>query len=395
MKSYHIALESFSSMALDQPTSDRLTYKSAAMEAVTGADSGMVLDKLYRNMTARSTINFGKIPESQGDLTKFVHYRTIKSTLSLLNRQLAEYKIVELEQSQLLHDNIIRLHEDFAYGFKVDSQFLKTTYNTMVYSLVEMLNLCNVVYVDMLKAQAEGRQFDYKPYSDLLLTQNVARFNEMVKSGEWSTMMLSIRKDAKNLISVVYDGSYNDKGSLLHTLAGITGTVGIPGLALHGLANSKVAKASMAARGDTNVNISDLTAAAKAGWTKVTSTTGGKIGIAIVIIIAVLFIIRQITFAIFRGAYKLDDMIDDQNKILKAHIDNYYDANDASKAPEKQRAMYERLAGIQEGIRTKILKGDAEGRKAMKESNAKDFSASAMRNDPVSTEDASDEVSLG
>lgn len=125
---YKIAYESISVMMNDQDPSERMQYRSAAMEAITGPDAGMVMDRLYQNLMTRSGINFGKIPESMGDVSKFTKHRTLTSTMSLLENQMAEYNIKELKLARDLHNCLLQCKEDFAYGFKVDSQFLKTTY---------------------------------------------------------------------------------------------------------------------------------------------------------------------------------------------------------------------------------------------------------------------------
>ena len=78
---------------------------------------------------------------------------------------------------------------------------------------------------------------------------------------------------------------------------------------------------------------------------------------------------------------KLNDVLDDQEKMLKAHIDNYADPSGTSKSLEKQKHMYETLAGLQDNIRTHILKSDAEGRKMLRESNSKDFTIAAFQKD--------------
>jgi len=249
----------------------------------------------------------------------------------------------------------------------------------MVYSLCEILNLCDVIYIDMLKAGAEGRHFDYKPYDELLLVQNVEKFVGMIRSGEWSSMMLTIRKDAKNLINVVY----NDSGDgLAHTLGGIVGTVGIPGAVFVAAkpAATKLAEASGEALG-----MKHFASAIKTGTTNAFKSTWsrwyGKIGIVILAIISVLLLIRTLVFIFYRGAYKLNDVLDDQEKMLKAHIDNYADPSGTSKSLEKQKHMYETLAGLQDNIRTHILKSDAEGRKMLRESNSKDFTIAAFQKD--------------
>ena len=103
--------------------------------------------------------------------------------------------------------------------------------------------------------------------------------------------------------------------------------------------------------------------------------------------------------AFYRGAYKLNDVLEDNERFLKAHMDNYADPSGTSKSLEKQKWMYNQLSGLQDTIRTKILKSDAEGRKLLKESNAKDFSAAAFKADAEAAASAdsgnSDDISIG
>lgn len=375
MKSYQFAMETFASMAMDQPPADRMDYRKAAMEAITGPDAGMVLDNLYKNVMARSSVNFGKIPDSLGELTKFAKYKSIAESISLLERQMGHLNVKELKLTRELHDNLIRLRDDFVYGFKVDSQFLKTTYNTMVYALCEMVNLCSVIYIDMLKCQAEGRPTKPEDYSFLLLVQNVEKFNIMVKSGEWASMVLSIRKDARNLVISVDDATGDS--SLVSAILGIVGTGG-------GLAIGKkylAAGAHAAAYVNNHVyndkiipTLGDYGTAAKnaviAAWKKPL----GKVAIVIGAIIAALFIVRSLIALYWKSIYKLDDVLKDNEALLKAHMDkNAADPSGTTVGAEKQLALYNQLSGLHDNIKTKIMKSDSEGRKALKESNAKDF----------------------
>ena len=381
MKSYQIAMESFASMAIDQPPSERLNYRSAAMEAIAGPDSGMVLDNLYKNVMARSSVNFGKIPDSQGELTRFAKYKSIADSISLLERQMGQLNVKELKATRELHDNLIRLRDDFVYGYKVDSQFLKTTYCTMVYALCEITNLCGVIYIDMLKCQAEGRPYKPEDYSFLILVQNVEKFNGMVKSGEWATMVLSIRKDARNLVISVDSG---DDGNFLSTLSGIIGSGGGLAIAKKYLTPSAQDIATGAGHVITNKkgaiadpHLGDYAKAAGKAFVK--AKLPAKIVVIIGILIAVLFLIRNIIALYWKGVYKLDEVLKDNEALLRAHMDkNAADPSGTTMGAEKQLALYNQLSSLHDGIRTRIMKADSEGRKALKESNAKDFNQSTF-----------------
>lgn len=386
-KSYKIAVEALNAIAADQiKPGDRINYRNMALEAVAGPDSGMVLDSLYKNVMSRASINFGKIPESMGDLTKFTKYKTIADSLTLLHRALNEYNVPELDITQELHDNIIRCREDFVYGFKVDSQFLKTTYNSEVYALCEMINLCDVIYIDMLKSGAEGKQFTYKGYQDLILVQNVKKFNDMVKSGEWSRMVTGIRKDARNLLDVVFSDTNGD-GSMANMAANLKAPIGIFGI--WAAAGYKTAAATA---GGSSVTMGQVASGMGTVVSKIWGSVPGKILIVIVAIIGVLFIVRGLIAVFYKGAYALRDVLDDNERFLKYHMDS--NNGGSYDSLEKQKAMYEALSGLRDKIETKILKSDAEGRKEIKKQNSEELTTD-IYDTPSNHTSANDDFSIG
>ena len=378
MVSYQIALENVNMMMQDQPAVDKLKFRSVAMEAITGPDSGMVMDALYKNVMARASINFGKIPDSMGDLARFARYKTIAESLSLLERQMGDQNIKELKMTRELHDNIIRLTQDFNYGYKADSQFLKTTYCTMVYALCEMINLCAVIYIDKVKCDAEGRPYTPDDYSKLLLVQNVAHFNHMVKSGEWASTMNSIRKDAKGLLGIfmeekgfVVDAKGNNVatnfGSPMSSMLGVLGT---RGTGLAGLGIAALTPAAKRHASSQRPTYDDYKAVAGEAAKKVWNSIPGKFMIAIVGITGILMIIRGLICQFYKATYKVNDMLDDSEQLLRVHMDkNLADATGNSVAYERQKRLYDALSGLHDNIRTKILKSDGEGKKELKTSN--------------------------
>lgn len=394
-KSYAYALESFNEISFDLTPSERYGYRDAAMEALTGPDAGMVLERVYKNIESRASINFGKIPESMGDLTRFARYKTISDTFTLLDRQTTGQKIMELELAHQLHDTIIKCREDFAFGFRTDSQFLKTTYNTMVYSLCELLNLCSAIYVDMLKAVALNKEFTYKPYTDLLLVKNIQKFVDMYKSGEWTNIMTTIRRDPKNmvtLVNVVYGENAgnrlaNDGNSLMNFLVGPGKTLGAIG-AYTAVSAKYAATHTMGPLPTSGPNPAQIVKAGlvdipKAVWTSAMKAKGlggaaAKVAVIAVAIFAALMLVRGLISLFYSGAYKLNDILDDNEKVIKAHMDHNVDLSGNTAARDKQVALYNALSGVQSHMLSKILKSDAAGKKDIKESNKVDFAPSAM-----------------
>ena len=358
--SHQIAMESFQSIMMDLEPQYRMGYVDRAMEAIATPDAGMVLDRIYQSAMVRANINFGKVPESQGDLTKFTRYRTIAENLNLLLRQMGEYGIYEIELTKKLHDTIIKCRDDFAYGYKVDSMFLKTTYQSLVYQLCEMIDLCDCIYIDALKAGAESKPFKPESYKELLLVQNVAKFVKMYETGEWAQTMNTIKKDARNFVmSIETDGNGD---SLSHMLGGIFGTMGIPTVAAGTVLNAAKKTAT-----NGKITSSDIVGAI---WKN--NSKFGRVAVSVTAVIAAVLMMRFLVFQIYKAKYALRDCLDDAEAVLKEHMDRN-DVAGISAGRERQKWLYDRLAARHTKMMKGIMENEANARKNLKESNSVDF----------------------
>jgi len=358
--SHQIAMESFQSIMMDLEPQYRMGYVDRAMEAIATPDAGMVLDRIYQSAMVRANINFGKVPESQGDLTKFTRYRTIAENLNLLLRQMGEYGIYEIELTKKLHDTIIKCRDDFAYGYKVDSMFLKTTYQSLVYQLCEMIDLCDCIYIDALKAGAESKPFKPESYKELLLVQNVAKFVKMYETGEWAQTMNTIKKDARNFMMSIETNGSDD--SLSHMLGGIFGTMGVPTIAAGTVLNAAKKTAT-----NGKITGSDIVGAI---WKN--NSKFGRVAVSVTAVIAAVFMMRFLVFQIYKAKYALRDCLDDAEAVLKEHMDRN-DVAGISAGRERQKWLYDRLAARHTKMMKGIMENEANARKNLKESNSVDF----------------------
>ena len=370
--SFKMAMESFGEISMSLPPEDRMGYRDAAMEAVTGPDTGMVLDRLYKGVNARSGINFGQIPASCGDLTQFAKYKTIVETMALLDRDIGDMKLDILADAHELHDNIIRLKPDFVYGFRMDAQFIKTTYNTMVYALCEILNLCIVVYVDVLKAKVDNKPYRQSmDYANLMIVQNVRRFNQMVKSGEWAQMVAEMKKTKAALGGVTSDSAGGLGGFLIEFMRAFG--AGATALTATGAAMAALKKEGTKLVLDKGPNPKANVTMAQAlseVLRKVWKTIPGKVVMIITSVIAAVMIIRGLICLFWKASYGIRDMLDDQVKLLEANIQS--DQNSAT-ATEKQRKMLDMLSGLRDSIETRILKDDKNGKAEVAKANNEDM----------------------
>lgn len=407
---YTMCMENYRLMSLDQPREDRLHYQQYAMEATTKSakTSGYMLSKLYRSIIGRSGVNFGKVPESKGDITKYMRYELICECLDTLDRMLKQYQVEELQLAHKLIDTLVVLRKDFEYGYKTGNEFLKTTYCTMVFALHQIINICIVIYTDHLIANREGKP--YKSTIDsqnLIVVKNIKDFLRMYESGEWAHIMKGITRDSRELMGEFGQFADSDIGKAAHFIISAASQGGIAYGAVKGVSrlksvyndvDSAVKKAAAVADAGGNPEeiLNGIGKASKAFYDTVnrgrefmfnpvnmrkvqgTFTTKGKIVIIIVAIIAALFIIRNLISLFYKGAYGIRDVINHEEAFLKAHAEAEKE-NGNNFAYAFQSKFLNALIGLRDLIDRRIIKDDATGKKEIAKENREDFSYNNLR----------------
>jgi hypothetical protein len=99
----NLALEAFVDIRNDQPPKDRLHYFDVVLESSEDT-RGTLIQKLYVDIISKSNIDFGKIPDSKGDLTKYEYYNEISESIGALNKLVDSAKSDELAMLNNLFD---------------------------------------------------------------------------------------------------------------------------------------------------------------------------------------------------------------------------------------------------------------------------------------------------
>lgn len=373
---YTMCMENYRLMSLDQPREDRLHYQQYAMEATvkSAKTSGYMLSKLYRSIIGRSGLNFGKVPESKGDITKYMRYELICDCLDTLDRMLKQYQVEELQLAHRLFDTLVILRKDFEYGYKTGNEFLKTTYCTMVFALHQIINICIVIYTDHLVANREGTP--YKSTLDsqnLIVVKNIKDFIKMYESGEWAYIMKGITRDSRELIGEFSQFSDSDMGKALHFVISTAAQGGLVYGAIKGIpriANVKIGKSG-----------ATIGASVADAWSKFATVGHGipaKVLIVVVALIAALFIIRNLISLFYKGAYTIRDVVNHEEAFLKAHAEAEKE-NGNNFAYAFQSKFLNALVGLRDLIDRRIIKDDATGKKEIAKENREDFSYNNLR----------------
>lgn len=321
----------------DQEPKDRLHYREIIMEAIDNSSNpngkATMIQTLYKDILSKSSIDFGKIPDSNGDITKYTYYDQLYKSLEILNKLLSDRTIEELELTNKLHDMIIACRADFEFGYKFDIELIKLVYQSLVLTLHEMINICIVSYVDYLK-DTQNKEFEFKTFKskDLLVVKSLKGIIASYEKGEWQQMMHSFKKDPKGLF-------------------GAGGGATLIGVAIAAPLPLKVIAA----------------------------------------VIGILFAIRGLVYIYFNTSVKIRDYVTIQKSLIDLNIDH---GNDNLSAIEKQRKMSEALSSIAGVIEAKILKTDIAAKKDIHKDNKENYSPAMFKEAQQITKLSNDDIQL-
>lgn len=187
-------------LTLSQEPKDRYKYKKIATEAIigNGPNKGKLVELLYRDVLSKQDLDFGEIPDSKGNITKFKYYENIERCIESLSKLLDPAKVKELQLTIDLRNMIVAERENFEYGFKFNIDLIEVTYNTLVMTLMELINICIYAYVDYLK-DVKNIDFDFKVFkkNSLVVIKAASQVVNSYKKGDWGKMMLQFKKATK------------------------------------------------------------------------------------------------------------------------------------------------------------------------------------------------------
>jgi len=151
---------------------------------------GFIVTKVYN-------INFGKIPDSRGDITKIPNYDMMKDCLEILKQILEAYKqktdAVDTINEAL--QNMIDRKELFMQAYRMDVELPIITYNTLALSIVNAISLLITAHIEFIKLPNDSGYniaFDSASKSrsqDSLLFKNLKEFNKMCQNKEFNKII--------------------------------------------------------------------------------------------------------------------------------------------------------------------------------------------------------------
>ena len=152
-------------------------------------------DKIYQKITMNITdIDFGSIPDSEGDITKIENYELLVDALQDLEDLYTNEQ--DLTQINVVKDAIENVKANkglFIKAFAAKADFPMTTYNTVVLSIVASITFLISATIEDPKTKNLNLAIDSAVLkgnsNDKLLLDNLVKFNKLCKDKNFSKFM--------------------------------------------------------------------------------------------------------------------------------------------------------------------------------------------------------------
>ena len=353
--SNEIILEAFQEMQADQIGRDKIGYVDAAMEAIANPSAqATIMNKLFKETQKIDEIDFGKIPDSKGDITKYVYYDQLYDSIELINELMKGNQTENIVAMNKLHQILLNARADFVFGFKVNNYIVTSMYKVMVANLHEMIDICIVDVTEYIRNNL-NMSMDKKSMKKVRwVTSNVKNFIKMYESGQWNTLIKYMRTNASKK---AYEAmALEAEGDVLPQQKSALDLMNM------GTSAFNKFKSGITSAGDLIKQAPDAFKAASAPVK----------GLAIVgIIISALMIIRAGIKYFFLGVANISKNLRNQAALLKSATKS--DSEDQTGYGFRKKIL-NTMEKVSDVIDYKILKMEKEASKDMAESNRNEFS---------------------
>ena len=350
-----IILEAFQEMQADQIGRDKIGYVDAAMEAIANPSAqATIMNKLFKETQKIDEIDFGKIPDSKGDITKYVYYDQLYDSIELINELMKGNQTENIAAMNKLHQILLNARADFVFGFKVNNYIVTSMYKVMVANLHEMIDICIVDVTEYIRNNL-NMSMDKKTMKKVRwVTSNVKNFIKMYESGQWNTLIKYMRTNASKK---AYEAmALEAEGDVLPQQKSALDLMNM------GTSAFNKFKGGITAAGDLIKQAPDAFKAASAPVK----------GLAIIgIIISALMIIRTGIKYFFLGVANISKNLRNQAALLKSATKS--DSEDQTGYGFRKKIL-NTMEKVSDVIDYKILKMEKEASKDMAESNRSEFS---------------------
>ena len=350
-KAYEIVQEQLRVMSLDLPASDRFHYVDNVMEAMTvKGNEAQMMYAVYKDIQKINDVDFGKIPDSRGNITKYVYYTYLQKSLETLMSMSGAENIEVIQLADKIHTILLNYRRDFEFGYNKNIDMITITYETLGLELYALIDLSISEYTKYLKLDFQAKNLGKFNAKESLL---IAQARNMVKtfdSGNWNLVMKTLR-------------NYSAKQTQQALMPGNEPITEAVTLKVEPEDAAKIAEMGTTVLKAPITGISMLWKALKdSPWYIKTA----------IIVISILLSCRTILFVLGKISGFLAGCARNQAELLRGAIDAKGDDSG------KKQKWVDRLEGLADRIEFKYNKAEKIANKDIAESNRENFGTTAI-----------------
>lgn len=194
-----------SAKILMEGTNDSLMDVMVVLEDSESPINKKFREKLYQNIIDRSHVDFGDIPKSKGDITKYSGFNTMTETLNILialgknekSTELVDYTTIVITAIE----NIKKLKPLFVKSYTKKSEIINLDYQIYVYTCVEATTSLISAFVNDIKTPSSEMKIELKNTKyrgDLFFIDALRQFNNINKTNKYADYINSVIESDKN-----------------------------------------------------------------------------------------------------------------------------------------------------------------------------------------------------
>lgn len=149
--------------------------------------NGALIQNLYSSVIKRKDIDFGDIPNSDGDIEKVKFYKSTVESLDTLEELYRKNNIDEPSVSEVKRaiSNMKKFKPQFTTGFRMKHEFMMITYNSLVMSIIDATSLLISSYVTYVVSADDMYHLTHEVDKNrgYVALENIRKFNVASENG--------------------------------------------------------------------------------------------------------------------------------------------------------------------------------------------------------------------
>lgn len=197
--------EQVCSLVMEASSKEDQTYMRNMNKHDVHQINGQAIQNLYEKTIERSNINFGDIPDSNGDIEKCKYYESTVQCLDVIDELHKKNNINDdtlmVVKNAISH--MIQFKPQFAMGFKMKHEYVMLTYNSLVLAIIDTTTMLIRSYMDYIVTAEPAYKLNTQKDNErgIVTVSTLKAFNQACDNGTLAqSLRYMIDSGAKSLV---------------------------------------------------------------------------------------------------------------------------------------------------------------------------------------------------